>query len=67
MIRLSLPDRVEIFASADILAVIVSGKSEDDLDIRDNAALAGVSTYLNEHGLELSPNKCELTTLTSRK
>ncbi|KAJ3661624.1 hypothetical protein Zmor_006012 [Zophobas morio] len=57
VLRMEVPDGVKLIGYADDLAVIVRGKSEEDLRERTEEALRLVGAWMGNNGLSLAPDK----------
>lgn len=67
VLELALPDGVETVAYADDLALIVTAREEAVLEARANEALDRVAGWMEDHLLELAPEKTEAVLLIGRK
>lgn len=66
VLRLRLPEGVEITGFADDTLLLVAGKTIEDIQNRTNEALAITSNKIKEIGLELSVHKTEAVLFTSK-
>lgn len=59
VLKLCLPAQTETIAYADDLVVLVSGRTEEEIQTRGNSALSLTDKRIQTHGLKLVVNKCK--------
>ena len=62
-----MPQGVYMVGYADDLVVMVKAKREEQIEELANMAMANVSRWMNNHGLQLAPEKTETILLIGRK
>lgn len=67
VLRLEFQGDVHLVAYADDLAVIVLARTENELEILTNDALAKIHNWMSEKQLEVAPEKSEAVLLSGRK
>lgn len=67
LLRVPLPEGVEMVAFADDVALAITGKNGDQIKIRGDEALRVVSRWLGGKGLELAPAKTEAVIFSRRR
>lgn len=67
VLRLEMPENVELVGYADDLAIIIKAKNAVGLETLANEALSKVGRWLVDHGLKMAPEKTEAVLLIGRK
>ncbi|KAH8404620.1 hypothetical protein KR215_005073, partial [Drosophila sulfurigaster] len=67
VLRLRLPDGVNIVGFADDIAIVTVAKHLTDIEAKTNTAVKAVRDWLEEVGLRLAEHKTEAVLVTSRK
>ena len=67
VLRLQVPDNVQIVGFADDLAVVVTGKLISDVEVAGSTAIAKIMDWLVSRGLNLAEHKTEAVLISSRK
>lgn len=67
VLRIELPEGVSTVAYADDLAIIVKARQERQLEERANTAMEAVARWMEDHCLELAPEKTEAVLLIGRR
>lgn len=67
VIRLPFPEGVELVAYADDIAVVVVGKTADEVMAKGDAAIRMVVRYLESINLHIAPEKTEAIVLAGRR
>lgn len=67
VLQLEVPNGVTLIGYADDLAIVVTAKTESELETKAEQVLNGIVSWLKEHGLGLAPEKTEAVLLIGRK
>ncbi len=67
VLNLQIPDGVEIIGFADDIAIVVSAKHLDEIEMVANETISIVKNWLESVGLELAEHKTEAVLISSRK
>lgn len=67
VLKLTLPDSVQIVGFADDIAILVKSKHLYEVEFLANEAIATVSSWLNSKGLQLAEHKTEAVVIGKRK
>lgn len=66
VLRLRMPEEVTLVAYADDLAMVVEGRSEEDIGQSTRRAIARVVAWMKTKGLSVAPEKTEAVVLVCR-
>jgi hypothetical protein len=67
LLRLEMPDGVQLVGFADDVGVLGVAKTEDALVNQVNGALGSIATWMQEAGLQIAPQKTEAVVFSGRR
>lgn len=67
VLRLDLPEDIDLFAYADDLVIVAKARTDNDLEEKTNYTLNKIQTWMESKQLEVAPEKSEAAVVSGKK